>query len=92
MDDQEKVTTDRQEIMEWAKERGGVPAFYLETDDTDMVPKLKINFAADEMDERIQEITWERFFEELDGRKLAFKYRQLDNDGTSSTYCEFVNR
>lgn len=92
MDKDFQTTVDHNEIMEWAKERGGVPAYFLETDETDVEPKLVINFAAGEMDERIQEMTWEKFFEEFEGRKLAFRYKEINDDGRSSTTCEFVNR
>lgn len=92
MDDRERITTNHHEIMEWVKERGGVPAFFLRDEKSDLAPKLKINFAIDEMDERSQEVTWELFFEELEDQNLAFKYRQLKKDGTSSTYCQFISR
>lgn len=92
MDQDFHTTVDHNEIMEWAKERGGVPAFFMETDDADVEPKMVMNFAAGEMDERIQEMTWELFFEEFEGRKLAFKYKKVNPDGRSSTTCEFVNR
>lgn len=92
MDSGYHITTDRKEIMDWAKERGGEPACFLETDEAEVEPRLRINFANDEMDERIQEMTWERFFEELDNRKLAFKYKNINEDGRSSQYCEFISR
>lgn len=92
MDDSVKVTTNRREIIQWTKERGGVPAFFFRHEETDLTPRLRIKFASDEMDDRMQEIPWERVFEELEDRRLAFKYREVQEDGTPSTYCEFVSR
>jgi hypothetical protein len=89
---QEMITTDRGEIKRWVKERGGVPAFYFRSFNTNFQPDLQINFGNSDMDERSQEVTWERFFEELQDRRLAFKFRTLNPDGRASNYCSFVNQ
>jgi hypothetical protein len=92
MDEQLHTTSDPQTIMSWVKERGGTPALESKDEETDLRPELKINFAVDEMNDKSQEITWEQFFEELEARKLAFRYKELNNDGRSSSHFEFVNR
>jgi hypothetical protein len=91
-DQEEVITTDRVQIKRWAKERGGVPAFFFKSYEQAVEPDLRINFANAEMDERSQEVTWDHFFEELEDRRLAVKFRTLNPDGRASNYCTFVTR
>ncbi len=51
---------------------------------------LRIDF--DEPEERLEQISWERFFEIFDGNDLAFLYQDKTEHGGSSRFKKLVDR
>ena len=74
MADNNKTTTDHDEIRRWAEERGGRPALALEQQDQPL--GLRIEFPEDRgKEDELQLISWEEFFEKFDEDNLVFLYR-----------------
>ncbi|HEX2983807.1 MAG TPA: hypothetical protein VHO28_09725 [Ignavibacteriales bacterium] len=74
MSSESKITTDKNEIMKWAKARGGKPAA-VKTKGGD-VGILRIDFPGYSGGESLQEITWDEFFKKFEQEKLAFLFRK----------------
>lgn len=62
-------TTDHNEIRRWVERNNGRPACVEGTGKGDDPGVLRIDF--DEADERLQEISWDRWFEWFDRNDLA---------------------
>ena len=73
-----KTTTDHDEIRRWAESRGGRPAHVTETAGDGDLGVLRIDFA--DPDDRLEEISWDDWFEAFEENKLAFLYQ---DEGTS---------
>jgi hypothetical protein len=71
-----QVTTDHEEIREWAQRHGGKPAAVASTHDEDDVGIVRIMFPKAKQSEHanLTEISWEEFFEEFEKRSLALVY------------------
>jgi hypothetical protein len=63
-----KITTDHDEIREWAGKRGGLPAAVRRTHAKNDPGIIRIAFpdAPHAKDEALEEITWDEFFEKFD--------------------------
>jgi hypothetical protein len=87
-----KTTTDHDEIRRWAEERGGVPASVKGTEKSrkDDAGVLRLDF--EPRDEKLEEISWEEFFEKFDREKLAFLYQEKTAKGETSRFHKFINR
>jgi hypothetical protein len=84
-------TTDHQTIRKWINERGGVPAVV--NDKGDNTEILRVDFPdADNENENLVTVTWERFFEIFDQDDLAFLYQNETDDGSTSRFNKFVRR
>ncbi|MGH2840401.1 MAG: hypothetical protein ACRDKY_06210 [Solirubrobacteraceae bacterium] len=64
---QQTITTDHEEIRSWAEERGGRPARVRGTGDGDDPGILRIDFPGGAGEEELEPISWEEWFEKLDG-------------------------
>jgi hypothetical protein len=75
-----KVTTDHEEIREWAEANGGKPAAVSSTHEDDDVGIIRIMFpeAPNSDHDSLEEITWDEFFEQFEESELALLY---DDDG-----------
>ena len=51
---------------------------------------LRVDFA--ERDEKLEEISWDEFFDTFEDRGLAFLYQEETADGKESRFFRFVNR
>lgn len=74
-------------IRKWAEERGGRPARVAATADPGI---LRIDFG--EPEERLEEITWDRFFEIFEENDLDFLYQEKTESGDTSRFNKFVDR
>jgi hypothetical protein len=80
MSDQEhamaEITTDHKKIKDWAHKHKGKPAAVDRTHKGDDVGIIRIMFPKSKHAERdnLVEISWDEFFKEFDGRKLALIY------------------
>jgi len=81
-----KVTTDHDEIRRWVEERGGHPA---EVKGTEL---LRIDYPGFSGEDRLEEISWEEFFDAFEENNLAFLYQEKTKDGGKSRFSKLVNR
>ena len=83
-----RTTTDHQEIKRWVEERGGKPVHIKGTGGADDAGILRIEFP----DEKLEDISWDEFFQKFDESKLAFLYQEKLADGRESRFHKFVSR
>lgn len=83
-------TTDHDTIRAWIESRGGVPTVVKGTEGEDGEGLLRIDFA--ERDEKLEEISWDEFFDTFEDRGLAFLYQDKTKDGEESRFFRFVKR
>ena len=81
-----KITTDHDEIREWVEERGGHPARVKGTE------VLRIDYPGFSGEQRLEEITWDEFFEAFEENNLAFLYQENTKDGKESRFSKLVDR
>ena len=81
-----KVTTDHDEIREWVEERGGHPAKVKGTE------VLRIDYPGFSGEQRLEEISWDDFFEAFEENNLAFLYQDKTKDGKESRFSKLVDR
>ena len=86
------VTTNHDEIKQWVEERGGYPARVKGTESKNSAGLLRIDYPGFSGENRLEEITWEEFFEAFDKNKLAFLYQDKTADGKESRFNKLVNR
>jgi hypothetical protein len=86
------ITTDHKEIQRWVEERGGHPARVKGTEKGKTSGVLRIDYPGFSGDERLEEITWEEFFEGFEENKLAFLYQDETKDGKTSRFSKLVDR
>ncbi len=85
-------TTDHDTIRRWAEERRGHPARVKGTGGDGDVGLLRIDFPGYSGEQRLEEISWEEFFEAFDENELAFLYQDRKSDGELSTFNKLVRR
>jgi hypothetical protein len=81
-----KTTTNHDEIRRWVESRGGRPAHVTETGGSDDPGVLRIDFA--DPDDRLEEISWDDWFEAFEENALAFLYQ----DEGDSRFNKLVSR
>lgn len=81
-------TTDHKVIKKWAEARGGRPATVRGTGDGGEAGILRFDFG--DQDDRLEEISWEDFFEKFDDSNLEFLYQEEKKDGEESRFFKFV--
>ena len=89
-----KITTDHDEIRQWAEARGGRPAAVRATHRKDDPGIIRIEFpgAPNAKDEALEEITWEEFFEKFDEAGLALLYQEETASGQRSNFNKLIGR
>lgn len=85
-----ETTTDHDTIRKWIEDRGGVPTVVKGTEDDEGEGILRVDFA--ERDDKLEEISWDEFFDTFEDRGLAFLYQDETADGKESRFFRFVNR
>ena len=78
-----ETTTDHETIREWAEEHGGHPARVEGTSEDDG-GLLRIDFG--DVDESLEEISWDEFFDEFEASDLALVYEE------DSRFSKLVDR
>ena len=86
-----KTTTDHEEIRSWVEERDGHPAQVKGTEKGGSA-LLRIDYPGFSGEDRLEEISWDEFFEIFDENNLAFLYQEKTEDGGLSRFSKFVNR
>src|SRR4051794_29389322 len=91
-DNESKTTTDHDEIRRWAEERDGRPATVKGTESGgEDAGILRIDFPGGEED-RLEEISWDDWFQKFDEENLAFLYQEQVKSGDESRFFKLVNR
>ena len=86
-----KTTTDHEEIRNWVEERDGHPAIVKGTEKGGSA-LLRVDYPGFSGEDKLEEITWDEFFEIFDENKLAFLYQEKTEDGGLSRFSKFVSR
>jgi len=86
-----KTTTEHDEIRRWVEERGGRPARVTETGSNGDPGILRIEFPGRGDDERLEEISWDEWFQAFEDNNLAFVYQE-ETDGGESRFSKLVSR
>lgn len=90
---EQKITTDHEEIKKWIDDRGGKPATVKGTErGKEHVGLLRVDFPGYSGEGKLEEISWEEFFEKFDESNLAFLYQETTSDGKESRFSKFVSR
>jgi hypothetical protein len=71
-----KSTTDLNEIRRWAEERGGKPVSVAGTAKRGEAGLLRIDFPGYTGADRLQEISWDGWYEKFNESKLKFLYQE----------------
>jgi hypothetical protein len=87
-----QTTTDHEEIRQWVEERGGHPARVKGTEKGKSSGVLRIDYPGYSGDDRLEEISWDEFFEGFDENKLAFLYQDKTSDGELSRFSKLIDR
>lgn len=85
------TTTDHEEIRNWVEQRGGHPAIVKGTEKGGSA-LLRIDYPGFSGEDKLEEITWDEFFEIFDENKLALLYQEQTADGELSRFSKLVNR
>lgn len=87
-----KTTTDHEEIRRWADQRGAKPATVRGTEQGDEVGIIRLDFPGYSGEGRLEEISWEQFFEKFEESGLALVYQEQTADGERSNFNKLVRR
>ena len=81
------ITIDHQVVFAWAQRRGARPSI-IEGDER----RWPLFFSFSSTDAGLEEISWDKFFEEFERADLAFVYRDATPNGELDDWHEFVKR
>ena len=87
-----KTTRDHEEIRKWAEARGAVPAEVRGTEKNGEPGILRFEFpkAPNHNDSKLEEISWDEFFEKFDDRGLELVYQERTAEGAESNFNKLV--
>src|SRR5918993_4900828 len=85
---QATTTTDHDAIRRWAEERGGRPSVVRTGRRGGGI--LRFDFGED--DEKLEETSWEEFFQIFDDSKLAFLHQDEVGSGGTSRFFKFLSQ
>lgn len=93
MSEQTNVTTNHEEIKRWVEARGGHPSTVKGTERGDEpAGLLRIDYPGYSGEERLEEISWDEFFQKFDESNLAFVYQEETSGGDTSRFSKLVDR
>ena len=81
-----KITTDREQIEEWAEDHETVPLLAEKTGRGDL------RLLSDPDDDLGEELSWDQFFERFEAESLALRYRETETAGADQPAYELVAR
>lgn len=87
-----RTSRDHDEIRRWAEERGAVPAEVRGTEKGGEAGILRFEFphAPNHNDSKLEEISWDEFFEKFDERGLELVFQEKTADGERSNFNKLV--
>src|SRR5438270_13961234 len=86
------TTTDHKEIRKWAEDRGAKPSCVRGTGDKGDIVILRLDFPGYTGEDKLQEITWDEWFEKFDERKLALLHQETTASGEKSNFNKIISR
>jgi hypothetical protein len=81
-----RATTDHDEIISWAEEKGARPVMVSGTG------ILRLDFPGLSGDDSFEAISWDEFFEKFEQSELAFLYEDTTGTRRNSTFNKLVHR
>jgi hypothetical protein len=88
-----RTTRDHDEIRRWAEARGAVPAEVKGTERGGEAGIIRFEFpnAPHHNDSKLEEISWEDFFEKFDQNNLELVYQEKTAEGEESNFNKLVH-
>ena len=88
-----RTTRDHEEIRRWAEARGAVPAEVKGTERGGEAGIIRFEFpnAPNRNDSKLEEISWEDFFEKFDQNNLEMVFQEKTADGQQSNFNKLVH-
>lgn len=86
------VLTDHNEIREWAKSRKARPACVRGTGEGEDIGMLRLDFPGDGGEGRLEEISWDDWFQKFDESNLALLVQDKTAGGQESNFNKLVKR
>jgi ferritin-like metal-binding protein YciE len=87
-----KVSTDHEEIRQWAEERGAHPACVRGTGGKGDTGMIRLDFPGYSGGDSLEEITWDEFFEKFDEQGLALLMQDKTARGQKSNFNKIIAR
>lgn len=85
------VTCDHGTIQRWAEARGAKPARVAGTGDGD-AGLLRLDFPGYSGGGRLEDISWDEFFEKFEREKLCLVYQETTAEGEKSNFNKIISR
>lgn len=86
------TTTDHEVIRKWAEERGAKPSTVKGTGGEGDPGLIRLDFPGYSGEGKLEEISWEDFFEKFEESKLALIYQETTAEGEKSNFNKLVSR
>lgn len=86
-----KRTIDHEEIKRWAEERGARPSKVKGTGKKGDPGLLRINFP-DYAEKRLEDISWDEFFDKFEENNLSLLYQEEKSNGEVSNFSKLIKR
>jgi len=87
------ITTDHDEIRQWAEGRGAHPACVKGTGRRSQdIGMVRLDFPGFSGEQSLQRITWDEFFKAFDKNGLALVYQEKTASGQRSNFNKFIKR
>ncbi len=87
-----KMTTNHDEIRQWAEQHGGRPSAVNGTGGREDPGILRIDFPGGAGEDSLHHIPWEEWFDAFEDKHLAFLYQERKASGEDSTFFKLVDR
>jgi hypothetical protein len=87
-----QITTDHNQIRQWAEERNAKPACVRGTGGKHDVGMLRLDFPGYTGEDKLEHISWEEWFQKFDERRLALVYQEETAGGQKSNFNKLVSR
>jgi hypothetical protein len=87
-----RMTADHDEIRRWAEDRGAKPARVRGTGTTGDVGMIRLDFPGYSGEGKLEEISWDEFFDAFDDNELALVYQECTADGDVSNFNKLIGR
>ncbi len=87
-----RVTTDHDEIRQWAEARKAEPACVRGTGGKGDIGMLRLDFSGYTGETSLEHISWDEWFEKFDERKLALLFQEETAGGEKSNFNKIVSR